>query len=110
MRTARPPLTAERDPAMAGRVDGKAIVISGAGSGMGRAFALGFAREGATVGVLDVNQAAAESVSSEIVAIEGAPPAVSLTLDVRRRGEFAAALHRLTRATGRLEVVFNKAE
>ena len=32
----------------------RAIIITGAGSGMGRAFALGLAREGATVGVLDL--------------------------------------------------------
>ncbi len=94
---------------MAGRVDGKAIVISGAGSGMGRAFALGFAREGATVGVLDVNEAAAESVSSELAAIEGAPAAVTLTADVSKRGDVAAALDRFIRAAGRLDVMFNNA-
>ena len=53
---------------MAGRVEGKAIIVTGAGSGIGRAFALGLAREGATVGVLDVNPAAAESVCKEIEA------------------------------------------
>ncbi|HYU65168.1 MAG TPA: SDR family oxidoreductase [Jatrophihabitantaceae bacterium] len=94
---------------MAGRVDGKAIVISGAGSGMGRAFALGFAREGATVGVLDVNEAAAESVSSELAAIEGAPAAVTLTADVSKRGDVATALDRFIRAAGRLDVIFNNA-
>jgi meso-butanediol dehydrogenase/(S,S)-butanediol dehydrogenase/diacetyl reductase len=39
---------------MPGRVAGKRIVITGAGSGMGRAFAVGLAREGASIGVLDV--------------------------------------------------------
>ena len=42
--------------AMPGRVAGKGIVITGAGSGMGRAFALGLAREGASIGVLDVDR------------------------------------------------------
>ena len=47
---------------MPGRVAGKGIVITGAGSGMGRAFALGLAREGASIGVLDVNHDAAMTV------------------------------------------------
>ena len=94
---------------MAGRVAGKAIVISGAGSGMGRAFALGFAREGATVGVLDVNAAAAQEVCADIAAIGGAAPAVALTADVSKREEVTAALDRFVAHTGRLDVIFNNA-
>ena len=40
---------------MSGRVAGRSVIITGAGSGLGRAFALALAEEGATVGVLDVN-------------------------------------------------------
>ena len=94
---------------MAGRVAGKAIVISGAGSGMGRAFALGFAREGATVGVLDVNAGAADSVCADIAAIGGAAPAVALTADVSKRDEMTAALDRFVAHAGRLDVIFNNA-
>ena len=39
-------------------LQGKNIIVTGAGSGMGRAFALGLAREGATVGVLDLREEA----------------------------------------------------
>ena len=45
---------------MPGRLAGRSVIIAGAGSGVGRALAL--AEEGATVGVLDVNEAAAAAV------------------------------------------------
>ena len=60
---------------MAGRVQGKSIIVTGAGSGMGRAFARGLAREGATVGVLDLRKDAARSVCDELAAdgVQGGP-------------------------------------
>jgi meso-butanediol dehydrogenase / (S,S)-butanediol dehydrogenase / diacetyl reductase len=94
---------------MAGRVAGKRIVITGAGSGIGRAFAIAFAHEGATVGVLDVDAAAAESVCAEIAAIDGAATALALTADVSRRSDVAAALDRFVQDNGRLDVIFNNA-
>jgi meso-butanediol dehydrogenase/(S,S)-butanediol dehydrogenase/diacetyl reductase len=94
---------------MAGRVSGKGIVISGAGSGMGRAFAIALAREGATVGVLDVDAQAAESVCAEIEALDGVAPALAITADVSRRSDVAAALDRFVREKGRLDVIFNNA-
>jgi NAD(P)-dependent dehydrogenase (short-subunit alcohol dehydrogenase family) len=45
------------------RLDGKVAVVTGAGSGNGRAIALGFAREGARVLVADVDEAAAEATA-----------------------------------------------
>jgi meso-butanediol dehydrogenase/(S,S)-butanediol dehydrogenase/diacetyl reductase len=92
---------------VAGRVAGKGIVITGAGSGMGRAFALGLAREGATVGVLDRDAAAAERVHSEIEAESGS--SIALTADVSKRSEVAAALDAFTAAVGPLDVLFNNA-
>ena len=72
---------------MAGRVAGKGIVITGAGSGMGRAFALALAKEGATVGVLDRDEGAAEQVRAAIDAEPsgGGKPAIALTADVSNR-------------------------
>ena len=49
-----------------GRLAGKSVIISGAGSGIGRAFALALAAEGAKVGVLDLNEAAAQNVVDSI--------------------------------------------
>ena len=49
-----------------GKLDGKVAVITGAASGMGRATAVRFAREGAAVVVADLNSQAGEETISEI--------------------------------------------
>lgn len=92
---------------MPGRVDGKSIIITGAGSGMGRAFALGLAREGATVGVLDLRKEAAEAVCKELSAegLKGIP----LAADVSKRDQVSAAFDTFIEETGRLDVLFNNA-
>lgn len=92
---------------MTGRVEGKAIVITGAGSGMGRAFARGLAQEGATVGVLDLDRAAAESVVGEITSESGR--AVALSADVSKRDQVAAAFDAFVADAGRIDVLFNNA-
>jgi meso-butanediol dehydrogenase/(S,S)-butanediol dehydrogenase/diacetyl reductase len=92
---------------MAGRVEGKGIVITGAGSGMGRAFAQGLAAEGAIVGVLDIDLQAAEAVAAEISS--GGGRAIALTANVSSRSEWVAALDKFTLVGGRLDVLFNNA-
>lgn len=92
---------------MAGRVEGKNIVITGAGSGMGRAFAVGLAREGATVGVLDFKEDLARSVCDDLRA-EGLE-AIPITADVSKRDEVITALDAFVDRTGRLDVLFNNA-
>jgi len=90
-----------------GRVGGRAIVVTGAASGMGRAFALAFAGEGATVGILDRDGVAAQRVAGEVTAQGGA--CVPLTADVSRRDQVAAALDSFVSAVGALDVLFNNA-
>jgi meso-butanediol dehydrogenase/(S,S)-butanediol dehydrogenase/diacetyl reductase len=92
---------------VAGRVADKRIVITGAGSGMGRAFALGLAREGAVVGVLDRDPVAADRVRAEVAAEGGT--AIALTADVSRREQVVAALDGFVAEAGRLDVLFNNA-
>jgi meso-butanediol dehydrogenase / (S,S)-butanediol dehydrogenase / diacetyl reductase len=90
-----------------GRVAGKGIVITGAGSGLGRAFALALAGEGASVGVLDRDGEAARRVAAEVTA--GGDSAIALTADVSRRDQVAAALDAFVAQTGPLDVLFNNA-
>lgn len=54
---------------MAGRLAGKNVVVSAAGQGIGRASALLFAREGATVHAVDINAATLATLSAEAPAI-----------------------------------------
>jgi meso-butanediol dehydrogenase / (S,S)-butanediol dehydrogenase / diacetyl reductase len=91
-----------------GRVEAKGIVITGAASGMGRAFAHALASEGASIGVLDRDKDGAERVADEIRDRVGVP-VVALAADVSQRGEVADALDRFIARVGRLDVLFNNA-
>lgn len=90
-----------------GRVDGKNIIVTGAGSGMGRAFAGALAREGACVGVLDLNREAAQSVCDAMTA--DSLDAVPLAADVSKRDQVAAAFDTFIGHAGGLDVLFNNA-
>jgi len=92
---------------MAGRVAGRAILITGAGSGMGRAFALALAREGATVGVLDRDVEAAKRVQAQVESAGGA--GIALGADVSDRSQVVSALDTFVAHAGRLDVLFNNA-
>ncbi len=52
-------------------MDGKVSVVTGAGSGIGRAIALRFGREGATVRIVDIDEAVARDAAEEIIAAGG---------------------------------------
>jgi meso-butanediol dehydrogenase / (S,S)-butanediol dehydrogenase / diacetyl reductase len=92
---------------VSGRVADKKIIITGAGSGMGRAFAMALAHEGATVGILDLNADAAKAVCDELDAQSAV--AVPLTADVSKRDEVVAAFDTFVDQTGGLDVLFNNA-
>ena len=92
---------------MTGRLEGVRVAITGGASGMGRAFALGFAREGASVGVLDRDAEGAEGVADAIADAGGT--AAGLGVDVTVRGEVAAALDDVVSRWGGLDVMFNLA-
>jgi NAD(P)-dependent dehydrogenase (short-subunit alcohol dehydrogenase family) len=53
------------------RLDGKVAVVTGGGSGIGRAIALKFAGNGATIRILDISQKDAEAVAAEISSAGG---------------------------------------
>lgn len=84
----------------------KAIFITGGGSGIGRAVAQRFAREGWFVGLADVNEAGL----AETAALLPAGASWTRRLDVRDRAEWDAALAAFADASGgRLDVLFNNA-
>jgi meso-butanediol dehydrogenase/(S,S)-butanediol dehydrogenase/diacetyl reductase len=89
------------------RFRGRIVIVTGGGSGIGRATALGFAREGAAVAVVDLGAPKAEAVAAEATAL-GAR-ALALACDVSR----AAACEEAVRATestlGPLDVLVNNA-
>src|ERR1700729_2207941 len=88
--SAVPPDAAEdqlRKPAMA-LLQNHIAVVTGAASGIGRAIAIGYAREGAQVALLDINEKAAGEAAQEIRRAGG--QAESFALDVTRREDCIA--------------------
>jgi NAD(P)-dependent dehydrogenase (short-subunit alcohol dehydrogenase family) len=92
---------------MTGRLAGKVALISGGATGMGGASSRLFAAEGAAVGIVDLNMAAAEATAAEIRAAGGR--AVAVQADVSRSAEVTAAVTAVQAAFGPITVLFNHA-
>jgi NAD(P)-dependent dehydrogenase (short-subunit alcohol dehydrogenase family) len=90
-----------------GKLDGKVAIITGAASGMGRATAVRFAKEGAAVVVADLNSQAGEQVIAEITAAGGR--AVFQNTDVGSDRDLKALFDRALKEYGRLDITFNNA-
>ena len=90
-----------------GRLQDKICIITGAGSGIGRASANMFAAEGATVIVADIRAGPAEEVAHAIEAAGGRARAVAV--DVGEESQLAAMIGGAIAEFGRLDVLFNNA-
>jgi NAD(P)-dependent dehydrogenase (short-subunit alcohol dehydrogenase family) len=86
---------------------GKVAFVTGAGSGIGRATALGFARAGAAVVVADRDERSNADTADAIEAL-GAD-SLAVTCDVTNSADVEAALARTIDAFGRLDAAFNNA-
>src|SRR5207302_529963 len=89
----------------------RVAIVTGGGSGIGRAIALRFAQAGARVAVVDVAEPAAEQTAREIAACGGAAGAESVAVpcDVSRQADVHAAFQELLRRFGTLDVLVNSA-
>jgi 3-oxoacyl-[acyl-carrier protein] reductase len=79
-------------------------IVTGGGSGMGEAIAETFAREGAHVSVVDVDDAAAKKVAAKI-----GHPAIAIKCDVTKRADIDAAVVETATKFGGLNVLVNNA-
>ena len=84
------------------RLANRAAIVTGGGAGIGRAIALAFAREGAKVGVLDVDAKTAEATAREA---KGVP----LVCDVSQRAAVFEAVKRFVGEAGGLDILVNNA-
>jgi 3-oxoacyl-[acyl-carrier protein] reductase len=82
-------------------------VVTGAGSGIGRAIAAGYAREGARVVVLDINEQAAGATAKEIRDAGG--KAESFALDVTDRNACIAMAKQIADKVGQVSILCNNA-
>ena len=85
------------------RLAGKAALVTGGGSGIGRGIAIRFAEEGADVAIADVNRAAAESVTNEIAHFEGL--ALAIDADVTSEADCARMVQETVAAMGKLDIM-----
>ena len=90
-----------------GRLEGKRAIVTGAGSGIGRASALLFAREGAAVLAVDRTRDAVEETAAQIAAAGGG--AVAMAADAGNEAEVEAYVARALAEFGGLDVVYANA-
>jgi NAD(P)-dependent dehydrogenase (short-subunit alcohol dehydrogenase family) len=89
------------------KLEGKSALVTGAGSGIGRAFALGIAREGANVAVNDLNEANGEAVAAEIRAL-GRKATLHLA-DVSNTADVTSMVANIEREFGQIDILVNNA-
>jgi NAD(P)-dependent dehydrogenase (short-subunit alcohol dehydrogenase family) len=92
---------------MQGLLEGKVAVITGAGSGVGRAATQLFARHGAKVVAADVN---AEAVAETVALVTAAGgEAIAQTCDVSKAEQVSALIAKAVERFGKLDVMYNNA-
>jgi NAD(P)-dependent dehydrogenase (short-subunit alcohol dehydrogenase family) len=89
------------------RFASRVVIVTGGGSGIGRATALAFAREGASVAVADVSQEKAAAVAAEATGAGGR--ALAVACDVSRAEDCDRAVRDTEAAFGPLDVLVNNA-
>jgi 3-oxoacyl-[acyl-carrier protein] reductase len=90
-----------------GRLAGDVAIVTAGGQGIGEAIAKTFAREGATVAVVDINSTEAERVTGEITAAGG--KAFALTVDVTKSDKVDAMVADVVRRCGTVDILINGA-
>lgn len=88
-------------------LNGKVALITGGASGIGRATALLFAREGAAVAVVDLNEPEGQAVVQKIINEGG--QAIFVRGDVTRASDCQLAVRQTVEQLGKLDILFNNA-
>ena len=89
------------------RCEGKVAVVTGGGSGIGRAIAIALAKEGAEVVVCDMNEKRATQTKTEIKAL--GHPAMALVVDVSVGADVKPAIKKVLDTRGRIDILVNNA-
>jgi NAD(P)-dependent dehydrogenase (short-subunit alcohol dehydrogenase family) len=92
---------------MSGQLNGKVALVTGGASGIGRATALAFAREGAKLIIADMNEEGGQQTVHMIA--EHGGEATFVQVDVSRATEVAAMISRTVQTYGRLDCAHNNA-
>jgi NAD(P)-dependent dehydrogenase (short-subunit alcohol dehydrogenase family) len=89
------------------RLAGKVALVTGAGSGQGRAVSIAYAAEGAAVAACDIDGGAAERTALACRSAGGR--AIAVAADVADREQVAATTARAEQELGRLDILYNNA-
>ena len=89
------------------RLDGRSAAVTGAGRGIGRAVAIGFAEAGARLAITDIDLPAAEETAAAIRRNGG--EAIAVALDVADEASVERGFKRIAEAHGGIDVLFNNA-
>jgi 3-oxoacyl-[acyl-carrier protein] reductase len=92
---------------MAGRLAGRVAIVTGGGHGIGKAYALGLAAEGAKVVVAEIDATAAEAVAADLK--RQGFEAIAVRTDVADPASVEAMAKRAVAAFGRIDVLVNNA-
>ncbi|OLS34479.1 hypothetical protein BTR25_21900 [Bacillus sp. MRMR6] len=91
------------------RLDRKISIITGAGSGIGKATAERFAAEGAVVVLVDINEEAIKSLSEELNRVSQREMAYPIRCDVSNAVEVKQMVEETFKQYGRIDILFNNA-
>ncbi len=89
------------------RLPGKVAVVTGGGAGIGRGIVLCMAREGADIAIPDIQDANAQAVVKEVLAM--GRKAISMRCDVTKGAEVQATVDRITKEMGKVDILVNNA-
>ncbi|MHA6253472.1 glucose 1-dehydrogenase [Oceanobacillus sp. CAU 1775] len=90
-----------------GRLEGKVAIITGAAAGLGKAIALGYAKEGAKIVISDINEERLQLVEQEINNLNG--DVLSYNLDVTNEDQWKDIVKVTVEKFGHLNIVVNNA-
>lgn len=114
---AKPGSEAELDPAPmydapyykgSGKLEGKVVIVTGGDSGIGRAVAVLFAREGADIAILHLDEGEDAAITRKAIQAEGRR-CLSIAGDVRDAGFCRRSVSEVVKAFGKLDVLVNNA-
>jgi len=102
------PIFIREDYRGSGKLEGKVALITGGDSGIGRAVSVAFAREGADVAIIYLNEDADAKETARLIEAEGRR-ALLIARDIAKEGACQKAVMQTVKAFGRIDVLINNA-